>query len=72
MEIFKANDGHVYVAFPKKGVTKDEAVKIANKHFKCKKSLLLVQTGRVSGGGYVLKIGVVGKYWVVSRRGKHE
>lgn len=68
MEVFETNDGHVYVAINKRGVSKDDAVTIANRHFKLKKSILMVETGRIVKGK--LKIGIDGNYWVISRRSK--
>ncbi len=71
--LYKAN-GKSYVAISKKRVDssnkpikKDEAIRIANKHFKTKLGALEVVSGKVEKDG-TLRIGVRGDWWVVYRR----
>lgn len=68
MEIFKAiESAKTYAVIPKANATKDEAVKIANTHYRIKKEDLKVEQGNVEGDFLYLE---KGDYWVVSRRDK--
>lgn len=71
--LYKAN-GKTYIAIPKKRVnlsnkpiTKNEAIKIANKHFKTKLEALEVVSGKIVEDG-TLFVGSRGDWWVVYRR----
>ena len=67
MEIYK--DGRkAFVVIPKKGTKKDDAVKIANKHFKTSLEGLEVRTGYVEGNA--LYLGGKADMWIVTRREK--
>ena len=65
MEIFK-NGKKSYVVMPK-SLTRDQALKEANRHIKTKKADLEIQSGRMLDAETVV-IGKKGYLWVISRR----
>lgn len=67
MEIFK-NGRKSYVVMSK-SLTRQEALKEANKHFKEKKANLVIESGRMKDAE-TIEIGVKGYLWAVSRKGK--
>lgn len=67
MEIFK-NGVKSYVVI-EKSLTREQALKEANNHFKEKKTNLVIQSGRMIDPE-TIEIGKTGYLWVVSRRGK--
>lgn len=70
--LYKAN-GKTYLAIKKrsdltkKAITKNEAIKIANKHFKTKLEALEIVSGKIVEDG-TLFVGSRGDWWVVFRR----
>lgn len=64
IDTWRTDKGRTVVTVPKTE-TKDEAIRIANEHFKTKKDNLVVNEGRTRGD--MLTIGVKGKVWVISR-----
>lgn len=65
--MFKDSHGRTYIAVAKENCSKEEAIKVANRHFKIKKNLLEVQSGKLNKDND-LEIGVRGDLWVVSRK----
>ena len=66
-EIFKAGR-KTFIAVSKAQGDKETAISIANNHFKIKREMLEVDSGRIKGK--VLFFDEDGAYWVVSRREK--
>ena len=71
--LYRGN-GKTYFAIPKnrpnggkKPITKNEAIRIANKHFKVKLEALEVVSGKIDDNGTLL-VGSRGDWWVVYRR----
>lgn len=66
MNIYKAGRKSFLVI--SKSFPRDEAISIANRHFKTKRSNLVVQSGRISGDD--LFIEKTGSVWAISKKGK--
>ena len=66
MNIYKA--GRKTFVVISKSFPKDEAISIANRHFKTKRSNLVVQMGKLSGDN--LFIEKTGSVWAISKKGK--
>lgn len=65
--VFKAGNRSFFVV--SKRVSKEQALTIANNHYKAKVCDLEIQSGKMIDD-YTLKIGCKGDVWVVSRRCK--
>lgn len=65
--LYKDENGKTYIAYLKSELTKDEALTIANYHFKVRKDELKVINGKLNADG-MLEIGGRGNMWVVFRK----
>ena len=62
--IFKGNKRTYFTV--EKTYTKEQALRIANKHFKVRLDSLEIQSGKIKGD--TLEFGCRGNVWVISRR----
>lgn len=67
-EVYKTETGRTYVAVSKK-FDKETAIKIANEHFKVKKSDLICEVGRTLGDEDLIVPHKTGDVWAISRKG---
>lgn len=66
--IYKTESGKTYVAVSKM-FDKETAIKIANEHFKTRKSDLICEVGRTLGDEDLVVPHRTGDVWAVSRKG---
>ena len=66
--IYKTESGRTYVAVSKM-FDKETAIKIANEHFKTRKSDLICEVGRTLGDEDLVVPHKTGNVWAISRKG---
>lgn len=70
-EVYKTDNNRSMVAIDKK-YTKEQALRIANEHFKAKLESLQIETGRTLGEEDLIFPKKSGDVWVVFRRGTND
>lgn len=67
MDIYKTEKGKTYLTLSK-DFDKDKAKTIGNDYFHTKRSMIVVESGKVKGDS--LAVGVDGDVWAISRRSR--
>lgn len=70
-EVYRTDSNRSIVAIDKK-YSKEEALRIANEHFKVKLDALQIETGRTLGEEDLIFPKKTGDVWVVFRRGTND